>query len=47
MNRFGKGISKYSSTGESNYLQGIAATYTLKNDGLYLLSIRFVNRMHE
>lgn len=30
MNRFGKGISKYSSTGESNYLQGIAATYTLK-----------------
>lgn len=30
MNRFGKGIFKYSSTGESNYLQGIAATYTLK-----------------
>lgn len=30
MNRFGRGIAKYTSTDENNYLQGIAATYKLK-----------------
>lgn len=30
MNRMGRGITKYTSTDESNYLQGIAATYNLK-----------------
>ena len=29
INRFGRGISKYTSTNESNYLQGVAATYKL------------------
>ena len=29
VSRFGKGISKYTSTNESNYLRGVAATYQL------------------
>lgn len=29
IHKVGKGISKYTSVGESNYLQGIAATYRL------------------
>lgn len=46
MNRFGRGIAKYTSMDENNYLQGIAATYKLKNVGHCLLFTHFVKRMH-